>query len=207
MRYARAMDPVVEAELSRLIHARTFDRAATECIRSYGAEIYGFLVSQVGNENDAAEVFSQLGEDLWRGLPGFGLRCTVRTWLYLLARHAAERFRRGPWNREGQRTGDSGLDALVAAVRTSTQPWLRTDVKDRWRTLRESLGPDDRALLTLRVDRKLPWIDIARITLESEAPGAGALARETARLRKRFQLLKGELRHRAREAGLLDQER
>ena len=37
------------------------------------------------------------------------------------------------------------LDGLVADARSRTQPWLRTDVKDKWRALRESLEPDDRA--------------------------------------------------------------
>jgi RNA polymerase sigma-70 factor (ECF subfamily) len=76
-------------------------------------------------------------------------------------------------------------------------------VKDGWRSLRESLDPDDRALLVLRVDRKLPCKDIARVTLGSESPDAAKLVREADRLKKRFQLLKDDLRRRAREAGLL----
>ena len=41
--------------------------------------------------------------------------------------------------------------------------------------------------------------------LGREDAGADELAREAARLRKRFQLLKGDLRRRASEAGLLDE--
>ena len=37
-------------------------------------------------------------------------------------------------------------------------------------------------------------------------PDAAALVRETARLRKRFQVLEDDLRRRAREAGLLEEE-
>jgi RNA polymerase sigma-70 factor (ECF subfamily) len=121
-----------------------------------------------------------------------------------LARNAASRFRRSPWVR--QRTGDSGLEQLVAQVRTRTQPWLRSDVKDRWRALRDSLEPDDRSLLVLRIDRQLSWEDCARVTLESDAADAQALARESARLRKRFQALKATLRERARAGGLLGEE-
>jgi RNA polymerase sigma-70 factor (ECF subfamily) len=150
-------------------------------------------------------VFAQLAEDLWRGLPGFDGQCSLRTWLYVLARHAAARFRRSPWNHEGRRTGDDSLDALVEHARSRTQPWLRTSVKDRFRALRESLDPDDRALLVLRVDRDLGWNDIARVTLGSESPDEAALKRESDRLRKRFQLLKDELRQRALAAGMLDE--
>ena len=195
------MGAELETELAELIRAQKLDEAATRAIESYGPELYGFLVSYVGNESDAAEVFSQVGEDLWKGLPSFGLGCSVRTWLYVLARHAAARYRRSPWNR---RTGESRLDGIVERVRTRTQPWLRTDVKDRFRALRDALDPDDRSLLVLRVDRKLSWEEVARVTLGLETPEAAALTRETDRLRKRYQLLKDDLRKRAREAGLVD---
>ncbi len=195
----------LEARLQALLHAGALDQAATQALESYGPELYGFLVNVMGGAADAAEVFSQTAEDLWRGLPSFGSRCSVRTWMYLLARHAAARYRRSPWNRGG-RTGDSQLDALVAGARSRTEPWLRTDVHDRWQELRESLDPDDRALLVLRVDRDLSWSDVARVMLGSDEPDVSELARETTRLRKRFQLLKEELRKRARAAGLIAEE-
>jgi RNA polymerase sigma-70 factor (ECF subfamily) len=127
----------------------------------------------------------------------------MRTWLYVLARHATSRFRRTPWNQAARRTGDAELDALVAHARTQTQPWMRTDVKVRWRALRESLDADDRSLLVLRLDRKMEWKDIARVTLDDNAPDPAALVREADRLKKRLQLLKNDLRRRAAELGLL----
>jgi RNA polymerase sigma-70 factor (ECF subfamily) len=133
----------------------------------------------------------------------FGSRCSMRTWLYVLARHAAGRFRRSPWQRAA-RTGEQHLDAAIAEARTRTQPWLRAEVKDRWRELRESLDDDDRTLLVLRLDRGLSWGEVALVTLGTDEPDPAALARETARLRKRFQMLKKDLRRRARDAGLLD---
>jgi len=185
------------------LKARRVEPAATLALQTYGPELYGFLASQLGNEADTGEVFSQLTEDLWRGLPRFEWRCTLRTWLYLLARHAAARFRSSPWNRGG-RTGDSKLDAQIAEVRGRTEPWLRTEVKDRLRQLRDSLAPDDRLLLTLRLDRQLAWNEVALVTLGEENATADALKREAARLRKRFQDLKEELRVRALRAGLLE---
>jgi len=196
------VEPETEVELTTLIRAGAFERAATRALETYGAELYGFLVNHFAGESAANEVFGQVGEDLWKGLPSFGFRCTVRTWLYVLARNASSRYRRSPWQR--QRTSESALDHAIAKVRTGTAPWLQTEVKDRWRTLRESLDPDDRSLLVLRVDRDLPWDDCARITLEDDAADDAAIAREAARLRKRFQLVKDDLRERAKAAGLLD---
>jgi RNA polymerase sigma-70 factor (ECF subfamily) len=193
----------VEQTLAELIREGAFDRAATLAIDSYGPEVHGFLVGVCGNPDDAAEVYAQVGEDLWSGLPSFALRSTVRTWLYVLARHAAARFRRSPWNR-GARRELPAVDEAIARTRSSTQPWQRTDVKDRFAALRDGLDPDDRALLVLRVDRELSWEDVARITLGEPDLDALALRRESDRLRKRFQLIKKTLRERAREAGLLE---
>jgi RNA polymerase sigma-70 factor (ECF subfamily) len=192
-----------EREVRGLLQARQLDPAATLALRTYGPELYGFLASQLGNDADTAEVFSQLTEDLWRGLPRFEWRCSLRTWLYLLARHATSRFRSSPWNRGG-RTGDSKLDGQIAEVRSRTEPWLRTEVKDRLRRLRDSLAPEDRLLLVLRLDRQMAWNEVALVTLGEEAAAAEELKKESARLRKRFQDLKEELRVRARRAGLLE---
>jgi RNA polymerase sigma-70 factor (ECF subfamily) len=200
------MEDTVESELQALIRDGALERAATRALESYGPELYGFLAHYMGSESEAEEVFSQVGEDLWRGLPSFGFRCSVRTWLYVLARHAASRFRRSPWNRRGLAAGSSQFEVLAAQARSRTRPWLRTEVKDRWQTLRDSLDPDDRSLLVLRVDRGLSWGDVARVTLGTEAPEPAVLTRETDRLRKRFQLLKDELRKRAADAGLLDED-
>lgn len=194
-----------EEELTALLRARDLEAAATGALRIYGPELYGFLINFLGGESDASEVFSQVAEDLWRGLPTFAGRCSVRTWMYALARHAAARFLRSPWQRA---TGSSShLDALVAETRSRTKPWLRTDVKDKWQGLRESLDPDDRALLVLRVDRDLDWLDIARVMLSGDDVDEADLAREAARLRKRYHLLKQSLQKRARAGGLIDDER
>jgi RNA polymerase sigma-70 factor (ECF subfamily) len=195
--------PDRERQVLDLLQGRQPDQAAALALRTYGPELFGFLAGQLRNEHDAGEVFSQLAEDFWRGLPGFGWRCSLRTWLYLLARHAACRFRASPWNRGG-RTGDSQLDERIAEVRSRTAPWLRTDVKDRLRRLRDSLDPDDRLILVLRLDRGLAWNEVALVTLGEEDATAAVLKRESARLRKRFQDLKDELRVRARREGLLD---
>ena len=195
-----------ESDIAALLRAKSYDLAATRVLDAYGPELFGFLVHTLGNESDAGEVFSEVAEDLWKGLPSFGMRCSLRTWLYVLGRHAIARYRRSPWNRRERRGGDSRIGSAVEVARSRTQPWLRTDVKDRMRALRDSLDEDDRTLLTLRVDRDLAWEDIARVMLgDADEPEPKQIARETARLRKRFQLLKDELRKRAEAAGLLDE--
>jgi len=193
-------------ELAQLLAARAFDRVATRAIEAYGDEIYGFLFHQVGNEADAVDIFGQLGEDLWKGLPTFAGRSSVRTWLYVLARHAISRFRRSPANRRAQHTGDARLDELIARQHTRTSPWLRSETKDKLAAVRDSLAPDDRMLLVLRVDRAMPWRDIALITIDVDEPDEKGIKRETDRLMKRFQLLKEQLRQRANELGIVEED-
>jgi RNA polymerase sigma-70 factor (ECF subfamily) len=56
----------------------------------------------------------------------------------------------------------------------------------------------------MRIDRDLPWEEVARAFLEDvEQETEEELKREAARLRKRFQLVKRRLAERAREEGLL----
>lgn len=198
-----SLQAALESELATLLDAAEHERAAIRLVEGYGPEVLGFLVHLLGSESDADEVFAQWSEDLWAGLPGFARACSARTWLYVLARHAAARFRRSPWNRAARRTSDSKLDAICHETRRRTLAWLRTEVKDKWRALRESLDDDDRALLVLRVDRALPWRDVARVTLELDAPTDVELAREEERLHKRFAVLKRELRQRALAAGIV----
>jgi RNA polymerase sigma-70 factor (ECF subfamily) len=138
-------------------------------------------------------VFSQFGEDLWTGLPGFRRASSFRTWAYTLAHHAAHRYRRDPLRKRGVALSECpDVLEMEERVRTTTLVHLRSEVKDRVRRLREKLEPDDQTLLVLRVDREMAWDEIAEILF------AGTDERErvknAASLRKRFERIKDRLR-------------
>src|SRR5439155_9090313 len=116
----------------------------------------------------------------------------------------AARTRRAPHRRPERQIPLSQASEAAAKVRSRTAPHLRTEVKDAFAAIRNSLEPDDRALLVLRVDRTMGWNDIARVIYAEEAERSNAdLARLAARLRKRFQLVKDDVRDKARAAGIL----
>jgi RNA polymerase sigma-70 factor (ECF subfamily) len=190
----------LEHQIQSLLERGDLRGAATKAIEGYGAEVFGFLVTLVRDARDASEVFSQTCEDLWTGLDRFESRCSMRTWIYTLARHAAARFRRSPHRR--RKVALSQASELADKVRTGTLPFLRTEVKDKFAPIRDALEEDDRTLLVLRVDRGMSWKEIARV-FGGDDNSDEALDRAAARLRKRFQLVKSEIRARAREAGLL----
>lgn len=192
----------LEEQVRGLCEVGDLGTAATTVVKGYGPEVLGFLVTLLRDEDDASEVFSQACEDLWVGLPRFQGRCSVRTWFYTLARHAASRLQRSPHRRANRHATLGELIEVAERVRSATLPHLRTDVKDRIAMIRDALAPDDRALLVLRIDREMNWSEIARVFSAEDASNA-ELVRAAARLRKRFQGIKDEIGARARELGLL----
>jgi len=196
----------VEGDIRALREAGDLRAAATRAIEAYGAEVMGFLVSYLRDVNDAADVFSQASEDLWAGLERFEGRSSVRTWFYTLARNAASRLRRSPHRRPGRNVPLSQAAEAAERVRSQTLPHLRTEVKDKFAEIRSALDPEDQALLVLRVDRAMDWTEVARVLEPDEAGSDDSVARAAARLRKRYERVKAEVRERAKAAGLLDRD-
>jgi len=116
------------------------------------------------------------------------------------------RFRRTDTRyRKRVAVADSGLvSRLEQQVRTTTLPFLRSQTKSRLSELRNTLPMEDQMLLILRIDRSLGWNEIAQV-IGAEAIPEAELARESARLRKRFQLVKDRLRELAKAEGLLEE--
>jgi RNA polymerase sigma-70 factor, ECF subfamily len=199
--------PEVEHEVRAACDARDWDLAATRAIQGYGPELLGFLAARLRDRGAGGEAFSLFCEDLWRGLPGFAWRSSLRAWAYALARHAADRHADAAQRRDRRQVPLSQAPAVAAmAARVRTETLVRTDVRDRAQALRDALEPADRTLLVLRVDKDLSWLEIAAImTYDGTTPDDASLAREAARLRKRFQLVKERLRRLALEAGLLEE--
>ena len=199
-----ATPKVEERGIQQACEARDVERAATLALELYGREVLGFLIARLG-EQSGYDVFSDFLEDFWRGLPGFGWRCTLRSWIYALARHAISRHVRGARRRRDRPLdGAETFSAMAARVRTETADHLKTAIKSRFRELRAQLSDDDQTLLILRIDRKLSWNELAVVMVQpGEAPGEEELERIAARMRQRFQQAKERLRQLARAEGLL----
>lgn len=189
---AEAPDQVTDDELRARAAAGELAEVARLAIARHGAELLRYLSAMIRDDGEAAEVFAQTCEDLWRGLPGFRWQASLRTWMYTLARNAWRRRGRDKFHRAGERVALSDQPELAAAVRTQTAEWQRSEVRDRFAALRAQLTEEDRELLALRVDRGLAWREIAQIQEESD--DAPRLARSAAALRKRFERLKELIR-------------
>jgi len=200
-----------EVRIRAAFDAAEMKLAATLLVELYGPEIFRFLVAHLRDEEVAADVFGDFTEDLWRGMTGFRWECSARAWAYTLARHSASRSIKRQRKLAQRRVALSSADHLseiAAQVRSQTAAQLRTETRDRFAKLRRHLTEEEQTLLSLRVNRGLPWLEIARILAEGSVDevmqlSPKALDAEAARLRKRFQKAKDRLRRLAAEAGLL----
>ena len=191
-----------DVAIRALCEVSDYQAAATEALEAYGPGVHSFLVSMLRSNTKADDVFSEVCEDLWRGLPTFEWRCTLRSWMFTLARNAAFSHARKAGHRANNNIPLSGIDDVVHKIRTQTAPYKQTAIKDRFRALRERLPEDEQAILILRVDKRLSWNEVSRV-MTGEDKGPKELQKDTARIRKRFQLVKDKLRKWAIEDGLI----
>jgi RNA polymerase sigma-70 factor (ECF subfamily) len=187
----------VDVLVSSQLAARDLRGAAETVMREYGPGIRGLMLTIFRRNPDLAdEAFSLFAESLWRSLGDFRGESSVRTWVYCMARNAAVSVTREGWRKLRRRLTTQDADRLAEEVRTRSAVRLerRSSALSR---LRDSLDIDEQTLLTLRLDERLPWEEIAQIMSSGGDPV------DTALIRKRFERLKGRLGELAREQGLI----
>jgi RNA polymerase sigma-70 factor (ECF subfamily) len=193
----------LEADIKGCWEQKELGRSVELAIRGYGPEIRIWLRGMAG-EQAAQEIFSILCEDLWKGLPSFRWESSFRTWLYRLARSAWFRYRCSPELVRGVELRDSIVSLLPHQARSQTDPWMKTEVKDSFKRLWDHLDLTERQILTLRVNRKMAWEDVAQIVADEEHEiSQDEIRKRAAALRQQFQRLKARLRQLAIQDGLL----
>jgi RNA polymerase sigma-70 factor (ECF subfamily) len=199
----------LEKQVRESWKSEDFDQATSLCIKGLGPEIIGFLDARLHSLADAEEVFCLFAEDLWRGLPKFEWRSSVRVWAYSLAINATNRYVSAPHRKRNRNLALSRIEYLQKAVdrvRTTTVAYLKTQTKTRMQALREMLPAEDQTLLILRVDRGMSWRELAMaMGVEEESSSDEAVTRNAARLRKRFERIKLRLRELAVQEGVIDE--
>jgi RNA polymerase sigma-70 factor (ECF subfamily) len=185
----------LEPRILELLDGGDVSGAATEALRGFGPQILGYLTAVLRNEDDAHDVFA---EDLWKGLPGFRRESQVRTWAFRLAWHAASRYARDPYRKRGRPILTTEASKIAEEVRSTMSTYAPGGRADKLMKLRESLDPEEQTLLILRVDKGMPWEDVAEVMRADGEPATPAA------LRKRFERLKEKLGRLAREQGLIE---
>lgn len=185
----------LEQNVVALLERGDVKDAVTAVLQAHGPEVIGYLENVLGDADDARDVFQKAAEDLWNWIPGFR-GGSLRAACYRIAWHAAARFRREAWRRRRERMHTTMASRIAASI-TSPESRLATRPRDRLERLRESLEPEERTLLILRLDREMSWSEVAEV-LSSEGDPVDAAA-----ARKRFERVKDKLARLAKEQGLL----
>jgi len=188
----------LDPRILSLLDTGDLSGAATEALRGYGPQVLGYLTAVLRDDDDAHDVFSQFAEDLWRGLPGFRRECAVRTWAFRLAWHAAARYARDPYRKRHRPILTTEASKIAEEVRSTLSTYAPGGRADKLMKLRESLDSEEQTLLILRVDKAMPWEDVAEVLRADGEPASPAA------LRKRFERLKEKLGRLAREQGLIE---
>lgn len=188
----------MDARTRALIERGELERATERVLRAYGGELSRYLCAILPSEADAQEAFQRMSEELWKSLSRFDSRCSVRTWCYMLARHAASHVRRHPRsNRELLVSSIPSIhQAMTSAWSSSVVQGAR--IREVYAEIRETLDDDDQTLLALRVDRNLSWREIALVLL-GDGANEDELAKKAAALRKQFERVKDRLKVQAAE--------
>lgn len=189
-------DPELEARLTALLAAGDHGAVATAIVREYGPGILGYLAATLRDDEAARDAFSEAAEELWKSLPRFAGKSTLKTWAYSIAYHCVLRQRRAHARRRSRPLRDSEYSKLAASVASLSKSFSRTAAERKLDVLRAGLTDEEHTLLVLKLDRGMSWPEIGEV-LGAETPAAQAA------LRKRFQRLKDRLRERAEREGLI----
>jgi RNA polymerase sigma-70 factor (ECF subfamily) len=189
--------PDVEHSIAESLGRGAHDEAAERAIRGYGPEILGYLNRILGSRGDAADAFSLFAEQLWKGLPGFAARSSLRVWAYQIAWRAALRVRSEAWGKRRERFPTSMASRIAGDVLSRTPAAVEAE-SAQLAKLRAALDAEEQSLLVLRLDRNLSWREVA------EVMAAEGLAVDEVALRKRFERIKAKLADLARADGLVE---
>lgn len=151
--------------LLRDLHTARGEDAARSLYRTYGGELYGFVLNRLGDRGLAEEVVQEIFTRVWRNAEAFDPgRGSVRTWLYGIARNAVvdverHRSRRPPLARFEPAEEDE----------LATEPIEQALVRWQLQQAFERLTPDHREMLRLGHFAGLSVKEIAEVT--GLAPG------------------------------------
>jgi RNA polymerase sigma-70 factor, ECF subfamily len=151
--------------------------ALESIVDAYYPAIIAYARRKLGNPHDAEDVAQEVFAKIQQGLPGFGGRGKIRTWLYTVGRNAIydclRRRRRSarvaPWSEE--------IDRMAA----SKEPPARDP--DRLTRLVERLSQADRQLIAQIFHQKM---SLHQIAMTADEP--------VYRVRRRLQNILAELR-------------
>lgn len=185
-------------EIRGLVRSSEPTSATAAALRVYGSEIFGFLVGALDDSHRAREVYGATSDLVTQGLPSFTWSCTLRTWMYAMARVAIRQ-------RASSRDLTARAESSESGKRDSPpfprlRPYRVAAVRRAASFLRRTLSIEDREILVLRVDRRLSWRELALTSIGTTASELDVSAEES-RLQERFRRIRTSLARSAARYG------
>jgi RNA polymerase sigma-70 factor, ECF subfamily len=164
--------------------------AVAETIKFYGREIFGFVTAAAAERRVGRDAYARFVAALLQELPRFAWSCELRTFAYFLARRELRKEYSG-----------AGTAPLVVSVEIERGLHASRGRPQRSvvAAVRRCLGPEDRELLVLRIDRGLGWREIALTSLGEHATERD-IAAESEQLHQRFLILRMQVERLTRRA-------
>jgi RNA polymerase sigma factor (sigma-70 family) len=180
---------------------RDYRRAATLLIHAYAPRVRAFIGARLRDQTARADVFAVFSEDVWKGIARLRGRTSVLPWVFVLARNAIYRLGRAQQRWAVRHVSLDAAPDLATSDDDAAAAALEGESCACIAPLLRQLSAGERWLLDQRFVAGHSWQEIARAQLVSTPrPDHHAVLRESARLRKKSQLLVQRLRRASADA-------
>jgi RNA polymerase sigma-70 factor (ECF subfamily) len=165
-RHEPAAESGADATIDRaLVHrARGGDRVAFDAlIERHGRAVLGYVRRLAPRPGDAEDVFQETFLRAWRALAGLAEPERLRSWLLTIATNV---LRRGSARTQPLSLDEFGAGTAHEPVGHDASALERIEHGERSRAVRaaiERLPTRQRAVVALRIDLELPFVEIARV--------------------------------------------
>lgn len=173
----------VEKRVAYLLEDGLVEEACALIMDRYGPEIRGYLRGTMGSDTDGDDLYQDVCAGLWKGLPRFEGRSSIRTWLYVIAhRLVAKRLARY------SRSHVVRLNTTAAGRIPDQADSLLSQISDREHRrvaahLMSKLTAEEREVVILRAERGLSFSEVAEVLEISEAAARKRYQRAEASLK------------------------
>lgn len=185
----------LEDEVRALLSKGADGAAATRVIQAFGQRVMAHLRTVLRDPDDVEDAHSVWAEHVWKGLPRFAWRSSLRTWAFRLALNVALNMRNEAFRRRVRRFETGEASALAASLRSSGSYERK---RNKMGELRRYLTDAELMLVSVHTELELSWDEAAEVYAEAgEHVSADTLA-------KRWERLKARMARLARDLDLVD---
>lgn len=166
--------------------------AFEELVVRYREQVYRLCLRMSGNAEDAADLTQEAFVKVWKNLDSFQFDAAFSTWLYRLTSNCCLDFLRSRKRRptvsltmETEEEDEQTIE-LPDDRPTPEEAAILKEERENLRLAMQTIDPEQRQILTLRVVNDLSYTDIAQVLGIREGTVKSRLSRARESLRKKL---------------------